>query len=94
MDSSNIRLFLVFGGFFLGGALYSIILNLITRNAIARYLPALLGVLLLAYNVFKLLTVPNEGFLHIGYALTMFLIGLVMLGNIIVNLIIQARRRT
>lgn len=94
MDSSNIRLFLVFGGFFLGGALYSILVSLITKNTIARYLPSLLGILLLAYNVFKLLTVPDEGFLHIGYVLTMVLIGLVMLGNIILNLIIRARRRT
>ncbi|MBW8382886.1 MAG: hypothetical protein K0M69_10260 [Youngiibacter sp.] len=93
MDSSTIRLILILGAFFLGGGIYSIIVSLFTRNVYIRHIPSFLGAAVILYYVYQLMTTTPEGFRDIAYILSVIMIGFVIFGNVITNIIVNMRRR-
>lgn len=93
MDSSTIRLILIIGAFFMAGSIYSIVTSLFTRNAYIRHIPSFLGAAVIIYYIYQLMTTTPEGFRDIAYILSVIMIGFVIFGNVITNIIVNMRRR-
>lgn len=93
MDSGTLRLIGVILLFIVGGVLYSIIMSYFTSNNFLRFLPSVVGIILIPYLLYRMYFGNLEGFLPLAYLLFIFMITSVIIGNVLSNIIINTAKK-
>ncbi len=80
-------------GLLVGGVVISTLLAKFVKVKWIWYIPSFIGVAVIIYLAYKIKFTELEGFLDLGYFLTILMIVAFIMGNILTNIIIHIKKK-
>lgn len=75
------------------GAVTSLLLSRFFRKKWVWYFPSMIGVIFITNYSFKIQFENLEGFEELGYIILIYMVGAIMVGNLLTNVLIIRRRK-